>query len=192
MVRELLAEIEGTAFALRVGVASGLKHFGRLLRDQKAVGALARAAQSNVEVARVVFSRLVRLSRLRIDPRYENPSDVAVAGYLLVLSATELYAAAVDEVLASQNLWWAAHMARAAVEDARHVSAAETLVIGETAVDPAAPLSSVGAMFPSGCLDETFRRLCEGWSDATGSGDDYSDEVITEVAASDSQYALAA
>jgi hypothetical protein len=198
MTRELITQVEGTAFAVHVGVASGFKQFGRLLRSQKAVDALAQAARSDADIARIVLGRLVRLSRLRIDPRYENPNDVAIAAYLVVLASasSQLYRIAVDEVLSSTNLWWAAQIARVSIEEARQVSAAETFVIDGNP-DQAASVNSIEATFPSGLFDDTFRRVCEGSSDNTGTTDRQHQGTTTqtriEIASlSDSQYALAA
>jgi hypothetical protein len=195
MIQKLVSEIEGTEFVFEVGMASGLKHLRRLLRDQAVVHALAQAARNDLEVARIVLGRLVRLSRLRIDPRFENPNDIAIAAYLVVLSAAspQLCSAAVDEVLLSTNLSWAEQIARAFLEESKQVSAAETIVVDGTP-DRTASVSSVEATFPSGFLDEAFRRLCAGASDATGSiNREYDDatERSTDVA-SDSQYKLAA
>jgi len=132
MLEKLFTDIEAAKTAALVNVVSGWRSFVRALVQLDAVRELATEARSNETVASHVLMRLVGLSQLKVDPRYENPNDVAMAAYLQVLSLTapELYASAIDAVLSAQNCWWATQLAQAG-RSQHEATGDETLVATE-------------------------------------------------------------
>ena len=114
MLENLFEEIESARTAASVNVVSGLRSFVRALNEVPAVRALAAEARGSETVASKVLGRVLVLSKLKIDTRYENPNDVAMAAYLQVLSLTArgLYAAATDAVGTAHNVWWALQLSQ--------------------------------------------------------------------------------
>lgn len=91
-----------------------MRSFVRALNEVPAVRALAAEARGSEAVASKVLGRVLVLSRLKIDTRYENPNDVAMAAYLqvLLLTSRDLYAAAADAVGTAHNVWWAVQLSQ--------------------------------------------------------------------------------
>ena len=104
----LYAGFEGHEFAARINIVSGSRQFLLALNSQPAMLELFDAAKDE-RVAIETMARVLRLARQSIDLRYENPFDVAMSAYLLVLQQTqpELARIAAEVVLASPNCWWA-------------------------------------------------------------------------------------
>ena len=114
-IDELLDEVEAPTTAASFNVVSGFKSFVRAVSTSDLFRRLSKDARANDGAAAQVLGRILRLSQLAVDSRYENPNDVAIATYLIVLSLTtaDLYAAAVEAVGATRNCWWAAQILEA-------------------------------------------------------------------------------
>lgn len=108
-MQTLFNQLESNETAARHGVASGLRQFLASLSADSAVRSLIARTRKEPEQAGVVFKRLTRLAEEEIDPRYEHPSDTAMAAYLIILNGTDesLYRTAAEVVAGAQNIWWA-------------------------------------------------------------------------------------
>jgi len=191
MTRELVTEIEGRALAARVGVAGGLRQFVDTLRAQEAFQQLREACRERASSV-AALNRLVLLSRLSIDLRYENPNDTAIAAYLMALSATssELEGIALNEVLGAQNLWWANQVARAVLAEATGLTQTQTVVVPGSIPLEHDLVWSVAATFSSGLIEGTPAKFFEGARD-TAESVNWQLGGMVQVAA-ESQYALSA
>lgn len=83
---EAQMEIESGAMITRLNVASGLKMFLRGIQGEAAVQDL-RSMLAARDIQEQVLSRLIQLSRQRIDKRYENPWDTTLTVYLWAISS---------------------------------------------------------------------------------------------------------
>ncbi len=114
LLAETLREVESHAFAARVNVASDLRTFFEAARREPAVEALTRDLGTTAARA-AVAARAVELARQKVDPRYENPWDVALAMYLWLMSMSDLQLAGLmaEAVAWAPQCWWARKVARA-------------------------------------------------------------------------------
>jgi hypothetical protein len=200
-IRPLLTRIESQSLAAQVAVVGGLRPFVRALRATEPVRALSAAVRDEKDLAWQVLGRLIELTRLRIDARYENPNDVAMAAYVMVLSAApSLFAMAVDAVLSAQNVWWATQLVRASQTEEGTGSGEETVVVQSTTAERGGfELSAVGfdVSLSCGFFGELTSRFWDGWTASpsvqSGQGLVNVGEAAADTASSaDSQYALAA
>jgi hypothetical protein len=116
MLEAMFARVESGRTAAEMNLASGLRVFLYGLAEIEPVRTLATAVRENEHTASKVLGRLISLSRLKSDPRYENPNDVALAAYLQILSnaTPSIYEAALDAVRTARNCWWANEAANTA------------------------------------------------------------------------------
>ncbi|MFQ5778170.1 MAG: hypothetical protein ACE5IP_09195 [Terriglobia bacterium] len=106
-MERLFQGIESHEFAARVNLASGFRHFLQILLSQKSfqqLADLARDKQATIEILR----RIVAVSNVRVDLRYENPFDAGLAAYLWVLYLTNPPIAYIGAEVISPpvNCWW--------------------------------------------------------------------------------------
>ena len=113
---EPILVIESHEFAARVNVASD---FGTFAAAMEAHEAFADARQP--AYAARIAQRALELIRRRVDIRYENPWDAALAAYILLLLHTSRGLARVVSagVLQLPQLWWASKLARHVVHEGR-------------------------------------------------------------------------
>lgn len=106
--QEAQMEIESGSMVTRLNVASGLKTFLRGIQGERAVQEL-RSILVARDIQEQVLSRLIQLSRQRIDRRYENPWDTAITVYLWVISSVDqaLSVLAAEIVAQAPHCWWA-------------------------------------------------------------------------------------
>lgn len=109
---EALRDIESLEFAARVNIASDLRTFLRVAGDQESVRTVLSGITSEENQQRVLLETL-RLSRLQVDLRYENPWDSALAVLLWVLSlkALPLARVAAEAAVQAPQCWWALRVA---------------------------------------------------------------------------------
>lgn len=109
---EALRDIESLDFAARVNIASDLRTFLRVAGDQESVRTVANEIVSEEKQQRLLFEAL-RLSRMQVDFRYENPWDSALAVFLWLLSSKvpPLARVAAEAVVQARQCWWALRMA---------------------------------------------------------------------------------
>lgn len=105
---EAQMEIESGAMITRLNVASGLKMFLRGIQGEAAVQDL-RSMLAARDIQEQVLSRLIQLSRQRIDKRYENPWDTTLTVYLWAISSVNqaLSVLAAEIVAQAPQCWWA-------------------------------------------------------------------------------------
>lgn len=105
---EARMEIESDAMAMRLNVASGLKMFLRGIQAEAAVQELRRMLVA-IDIQNQAVSRLIQLSKQRIDRRYENPLDTALTIYLWAISSIDqTLSVLVAEIVAqAPQCWWA-------------------------------------------------------------------------------------
>jgi hypothetical protein len=129
------AAIEHPRTAAEVNVASGFRSFLRGLVRLQPLKELVVRAREDQNVGWAILLRLLHLAELRIDRRYENPNDVAMAAYLVILRsvASELYDFGAAAVLAAENCWWASKIASVPREQTTQASGlATTFASSET------------------------------------------------------------
>lgn len=109
---EGLRDIESLEFAARVNIASDLRTFLRVAGNQESVTTVLSELASPQKQQRV-FSEALRLSRLQVDLRYENPWDSALAVFVWVLSlrALQLARVAAEAAVQAPQCWWASRIA---------------------------------------------------------------------------------
>ena len=158
-MEELFAQIESHRTAARVNVASGQVSFLQAADALEPVQKLGDLARVSVTNRAAIISRVGRLVAMRVDPRYQNPHDSALAIYLRVLHPVdkELAWIAASAVLDARNCWWASDMARRIISradeksDATTVSAVATELI--TAEQEAMGESLITHFYPSVLVD---------------------------------------
>lgn len=113
---EALFDIRGHEFAARLGVASDLRTFLRAAGKQDSVQTIfdeMSSGETSEESQRHVLCEILRLSRLRVDFRFQNPWDSALAALVWALSRVNLPLArlAVEAVMKAPQCWWAPRVA---------------------------------------------------------------------------------
>ncbi|MGH9384663.1 MAG: hypothetical protein ACRD2N_10295 [Vicinamibacterales bacterium] len=113
MINDLFDAIESGKTAAELNVLSGAGPFLRALQSLPGVRSLAASSRSNPAVALQVLRRLEQLSKKQIDRRFENPNDVAIAAYILILSSADrdIKRAALAASATAENCWWATRVA---------------------------------------------------------------------------------
>lgn len=105
--------IESYEFLAQVGVASDLRTFQHAIQRHPAVLALSQHLAFSTP-RKQLLGRIFRLSKLRIDPRYENAADTPLAVYLSLLAQQHPPVAALAAEIVSHipQCWWADKTAR--------------------------------------------------------------------------------
>lgn len=105
-------EIESSEFAGTMNVASGLRIVAKTARSHPLVGRLIADLPPRGG-AEVILARLLEVTERAVDPRFENPYDVALMLYLLLLErmSPPLAQVAAAEVLQVPGMWWAGKVA---------------------------------------------------------------------------------
>lgn len=116
-LRDILPVIESHEFAARLNVASDFNTFSAAMAAEESFQAMRR----ELALADRIAERVLELLRRRVDVRYENPWDAAIAAYLLALctSKPELAELVAANVLQASQLWWATKIARHVVSEQR-------------------------------------------------------------------------
>jgi hypothetical protein len=112
MQEQLFEKLESDRFSAAMNVVSGLRQFVRAVSSAPEVRELLACMRSNADLV-AVAERFNQVIEREIDPSYENPWDVAMAAYLLVLEKVDRGQAAncADRVLNCPNLWWSQKVA---------------------------------------------------------------------------------
>ncbi len=112
-VSELFERIESAAFAIEANLASGASDFIEAVSSNPAFVALSEEAKQNPYVSGAVLQRIELLANLKVDYRYENPHDAALAAYawLLFQNAPRLAPIAAAILIEARQVWWARHIA---------------------------------------------------------------------------------
>jgi hypothetical protein len=106
-----------------MNVASGLKQFARGLSSAPEVQELVASARSRDD-SLVIAERFNQVAARPANPDYENPWDVALAAYLLVLDRVDPPQAAVcaERALTSPHGWWSKKLADTIISENSHGS----------------------------------------------------------------------
>jgi len=109
--QETFNDIESISFAVRLNLASGIKHFIQLLRNEPSVKALINAMNKDIRLKADIFDRVVELSKRLFDKGYEHPNDAAIAAYVWLLGIMDpekdTWKAAADIATSIPQTWWA-------------------------------------------------------------------------------------
>jgi hypothetical protein len=112
-IKQAISNIESHELAVRVNIASDLKTFFKLAQQEEVVLWLGR--QLDVyEIRLEILSRIYELSKYKIDLRYENQWDTALAVYLWLLNNRDPIIAKIAAEVTSQipQCWWAVKLSR--------------------------------------------------------------------------------
>ncbi len=114
----LFLAIESHRFGALAGLASGVRTFLSIIRQQSEVQELDRKIRKE-KPYRKVLQRVRHLCTMSVDPRFENPWDTALAVYLLAIHRkNNADALAAAETLRSiNNIFWAGYIAEAILKE---------------------------------------------------------------------------
>ncbi len=112
-IEQAMNEIESLELCARVNIASGYRIFLQLIQEEESVRILLRELNSREQMSKIlqmVLNRISDILQKQSDPRYENPSDTAIAIYLWVISVKDLNLAKAAAAFVDQapRCWWAA------------------------------------------------------------------------------------
>lgn len=109
---DLFSEVEGSDFSARVNVASDFETFRRALTLDPTFRDVTLLIKDDCAPLQIT-ARVFCLCAQTVDLRYENPSDAAIAAYVLILSKHEPYLARLAAAVAqaTQNGFWANRVA---------------------------------------------------------------------------------
>ncbi len=109
----MFSRIESTDFAVHAGLASGASTFVEAISQDPAFIQLSEEARQNPYVPDAICQRIQFLTDYKIDYRYENPHDTALATYawLLYENAPKIAKVAAVLLTEARQVWWARHVA---------------------------------------------------------------------------------
>lgn len=113
-LEELFRKIEGSYFSANINVVSGFKVLLLALREDELLKELIGVLRESPENKQIVLERLASLLNKNDHPEYAHPYDAAITAYLYVLSQTDnlLTQQAIEHILQTPRLWWAAKLAK--------------------------------------------------------------------------------
>jgi hypothetical protein len=117
---ELFQEIESIRFSTEMDLLGGFRVLLRLLDEDDSLAQLIKIMNDAPEASDQIYERILTLLPENDKPEYAHPHDAALAGYLYVLSQTDAALAqqAIEAILSTPQLWWAARLARHLQENA--------------------------------------------------------------------------
>lgn len=135
-VNELTAQIQSPEFSAKINLASGRHLLIRILESDEVVLSLIAIIREAPEHALQILSRVEQLSRLHINPRYENPNDTAIATYCWALfqADPDLGRIAATFAASAAGVWWAREIAVFILEN--RLAAQKDLDMEATAFSP--------------------------------------------------------
>ena len=110
---EAMKEIESHRFAARLNIASNLRTFLEAAKHEEAVTVLSQALETP-DSRSAVLLRTLELSRHRVDLRYENQWDTALAVYVWLMSSKDrgITSIMAEAAAHAPQCWWATRLAR--------------------------------------------------------------------------------
>ena len=137
-ITSLFDSVESHDLAATANLASSLRSASDNVLAAAAVLEL-RKALKDPDVAYLVLARVFDLTKRTTDVRYENPNDVALFVYALVLNGSHpvLAVAAAGAICQVPNLWWASAFATEIIDNRtrRNDASGETLTTTPVASD---------------------------------------------------------
>jgi hypothetical protein len=118
-LNEVMERIEQTRFSTELNIASGVSVFLRILRGHELFVQLVDLARESPFVRDSLFTRIEEIAQAKIDLNYENPFDVALSAYLIVLERTadrNVAGQAAKVANEAPKLGWARGIAREIME----------------------------------------------------------------------------
>lgn len=109
---EVMEAIERDEFSAEMNLAAGTRAFRRSMRTHDLFLRLTELSKENPSE---LVHRVKSISKFDVDMVYENPFDVALSAYLLVLSDVaepEAVSAAAAAIIGTPRCWWASGLAR--------------------------------------------------------------------------------
>lgn len=108
---DAIQTIESDDFAIRAGMASDFRVFAKCVWAEDATQSL-RVSLASGERREALMQRVQELAEREVDSRFENPWDVALAVYLLLLYAESEVVGrmAAIAVRRAQGSWWVARL----------------------------------------------------------------------------------
>ncbi len=112
--RKALTRIESLDFDVGLNVLSDFRSITKAAWTDPAVTTLFAAMEASGEVQESILGRIFDLSRLKVDLRYQNPNDTALAIllWLTLFAAPEHAGLAAEVVDLAPQCWWAKKLAR--------------------------------------------------------------------------------
>ena len=111
--QEALSEIQSHEFAANLNAVSSMGAFFRASSREPAVVALYGRMLESEEVREEALGRIHDLSRLQVDPRYENPNDtpLAILLWLTYFAAPAYSGVAATMINRAPQCWYAKKLA---------------------------------------------------------------------------------
>ncbi len=134
-IRELFRNIESHDLAADLNLALNLSNFFKIADEQESIRNL-KLLINDLDNINIILLRINDLIEEKVDLRYENPYDTAVAVYTWALFSEHKQAGKIAAEYAT-NLrqgWWAIKYARNILNEARH-----SISTGQVDVKPDAP-----------------------------------------------------
>lgn len=158
--KEAIREIESHEFAVRVNLASSFRGFLRVIRAEKAVDVLLRGLEQP-EKRTQLFFRAQELSRQTIDPRHENPWDIALAVYSWAIGQKDLDLAGAMARIVSEapQCWWASNISLQLTRESLLRSEAGSEEWNFTRLESMLAVSSAASADGETILPATFLQL---------------------------------
>jgi hypothetical protein len=161
---EAAATIEGRAFSARVNAASDLSTFLRAVLAESAVAELILLL-GREDVAFRLLRRTVMLVAERVDYKYENPRDAAIATYVWLLSDRYplLAQVAAEAALLISRSWWAPRIAERVLQGKyteEGASSAKAVLGAAPSINLSTPDTGNAPFFVGSA---TFLESDEGW-----------------------------
>ena len=124
----LLDRIESHETSARLNLGSDLQTVVEAALADSLVVELHRQMK-NPKVAALVVAQALKLTRQAIDVRFENPYDIALLVYVLVLHVdkSQLAGALAGRVCQMPNLWWASKYSTQVLENSDRQNVAKTV-----------------------------------------------------------------
>ncbi len=112
MHEQSFEKLESDRFSATLNVVSGLNQFVRALSSSGEVQGLLASVRSGDDL-RAIAERFNQVASRETDPEYENPWDVALAAYLLVLEQVDPKQAVLcaERASSGSNGWWSRKIA---------------------------------------------------------------------------------
>ena len=162
-LQDVMETIEGHRFAAEVNLAAGFEAFSGGIQNHLLFRDLADRMKDQ-SVLKIALRRLSELARKPIRMQYENPSDSAMAAYLMAVQRVdpEVAAVAAEAISKTPNCWWASQVS------SRIAASASLRRLGV----PSAPLarSAMRNMVAGGEIDRAPHAMLKPAKQVNGRG----------------------
>lgn len=118
-VETMFTQIETLDFEANLVIASGPKHFQKMLDNHEDIQHLIHELRSNSANIEVLYEHLLDILKAELEPGFVHPNDLFIASYLYVLNKFEVKLAVktAQHILDIPQLRWARRLARQVVEE---------------------------------------------------------------------------